>query len=1278
MPLINTAVPNLIQGVSQQSDASRYDGQCEIQENALSSVASGLKKRPNTRHVGKLLSREITDDSFIHFIDRSATEKYCITQDSNKLTIHNALTGKKCTITEQSTSDFVITNDEVDTTGTYLESASARKDIKPLTIGDSTFLLNTDKETALDPTKTTLDLSDEALIFVKQGDYKKKYGFKIQGRVRNGSGESAQIRTVSERHTLPSGSRVWKLRALNPQLAPETSVAFIADKGSGFAPNDIVNITLAGTSSYTVNESGGQFLAQGNLPLNIYTQPTLKVLTTDNDGGILTATIEEAGAYIYEGNIFGSDGTDYGYFSTGGGTVVSTVFSSNSSSTSASGLPATLSVLQGSNPAWNEYSTYSATNASTTVTNVNIITAGSGFAVGDILDLPESQFPQSRQWNAAYHMFALADQNTTLFLNWVTTPKVRVTGIDSNGGIESIEVADGGRYGYGDYVGLEYSNTDSINSTMGYFGNLSIESTNNTVVNVVTTDEFVGQRVITSGTSIGSNGSAVDSSVILQALSGGTDPSINANFDTDISNINSNLLIVKPKIITTSGQPYTDFYNVTPVDGLSGEGMGVVHREVSSITDLPLVAIHGYRVKVVGDAELGQDDFYCEFNLSSEEPTKGEVGQGTWVECAGGLVVDEIDASTMPRQLVNVAPNIFQLRRMSFDSLSAGDEISNPSPSFINDKINNMFQYKNRLGFLCQGTVIMSESGFGGFDSLLDRQNFNFFRTTVNTLLDSDPIDVTVASNRVTNLKAAKGFQENLVLFSANGQFVLKGGDLLTPKTVSITPITNFSFEDQVEPLPLGSYIYFPFTRGEFTGLREFTVNASSDTYDAAEVTEHVPSYIPKEIIDMAGTSSEDSIVLLSKNDTSSLYIYNYFWSNNQKILSAWSKFTFNGNIRGVEFIESTLYAIISGNGETNLVKMPLESGLKDAAGYVTHLDMRVSASLAGEVLGTSVNNTPESGDSYTPFTGSWTSNGLSTTIEDTTAYGNGVELANSVGSHGTATINLSTPIPSGTTVNITSTVLETTGLASVKWEFVTSGGLNASPYYGQAVNVTGNDTVTTTAEATQIRIRIINSGTLKISNIAVTTQGYIPASTTTTTTVVTPAEDTITLPYTPSDNTVQVYTTDGLKLNCTNSGATVTLSSPVSTDTDVWVGIPYTMKYTFSEQLFKAKAGNGKSPSNAAKLMIRNGSLYYADSAFFKVKVTPKFRDTYENFFNPDIVGSTTLGSLSLDSGFYRFPVFTKAQDTAITIENDTALPSTFQSAEFESFLHARSSRYA
>lgn len=163
-----------------------------------------------------------------------------------------------------------------------------------------------------------------------------------------------------------------------------------------------------------------------------------------------------------------------------------------------------------------------------------------------------------------------------------------------------------------------------------------------------------------------------------------------------------------------------------------------------------------------------------------------------------------------------------------------------------------------------------------------------------------------------------------------------------------------------------------------------------------------------------------------------------------------------------------------------------------------------------------------------------------------------------------------------------------------------------------------------------------------------------------------------VTLPYFPSPaKSIEVYTTAGLKLPVTGvSGNTVVLTSGVTALTNVIVGYPYTMKYTFSEQVFKAKAGSGKSPSNATKMLIRNGSLYFDDTAYFCVKVTPKNRSTTENVYTPNVADNYT-------NGFYRFPVCADAKDATITIENSTALPSTFQSAEFESFVHPRSSRY-
>lgn len=929
MPLINTSVPNLIQGVSQQPDATRFDGQCEEQENALSSIADGLKKRPNTRHIARLMTTAINSNSFVHFINRSQTERYVLIHDGTRLRAFNMLTGEVATI-NGSTSGLLVSS-------TYLDVVSPRDVMKALTVSDTTLLLNT-AETITKSTIKTPSHSKQAVVTILQGGYEKDYNL------------SVSIKEKADVSTLPG------------YVAPEFDFTTTSYVYHQFQYLDTVSWRLWDIYFHRHRVTGISIVSGGqNVPddFNLYLVPSnptrgnARFNFTVTNGVVTGATITDQGNY--DGTTSSTPtGTQRHYFTT----------------------PPTFVVN-----AWN-------------VPEATVIPLSAGY--------------KSLGSNSSTH----ANSNVIAL------------------GLKNALVADD----WDDYFSIS-KNGSSIFLTLTHGNNIQ-----------------------------------------------------NKEYD----------------------------FTIESSDSLGDSGMSAVYKSTSSINNLPQKNIEGFTTKIVGDAELSQDDYYVKF----ETDNQANIGTGSYVETVAPDVVKGLDASTMPHVLVNSGVNEFIFKEANYTDRLAGDDDTNPLPSFVNQTIDGMFFFKNRLGFLSGENVIMTESGLGSVTDSGEVE-YNLGRTTVTSLLDSAPIDISVSSSRVTNLQAAKGFQENLMLFSNNGQFVLKGGDVLTPRTVSVTPVTNFNFESAVEPVPLGSYIYFPFTRGEFTGLREYTVNAASDTYDATEVTEHIPAYVPKNIIDIAGTTAEDMIAILSVEDKKSLYIYKYFWNNNQKVLSSWSKFTFSDEIRGIEFVGSTLYAVTTNNNdETNLVEMPLESGLADAAGYVTHLDMRVA-------------NTVLNGD------------------------------------------------------------------------------------------------------------------------------------------------DVINLPYTPENNSVEVYTTDGLALNCTNSGSTVTLSSPVSSDTAVWVGIPYTMKYTFSEQLFKAKAGNGKSPSNAAKMRIRNGSLYYADSAYFKVKVTPKYRDTYENVFTPDVVGSSTIGSLTLGSGFYRFPVFTKPLDTTITIENESALPSTFQSAEFESFVHTRSNRY-
>ena len=281
--------------------------------------------------------------------------------------------------------------------------------------------------------------------------------------------------------------------------------------------------------------------------------------------------------------------------------------------------------------------------------------------------------------------------------------------------------------------------------------------------------------------------------------------------------------------------------------------------------------------------------------------------------------------------------------------------IPNPAPSFVGKSINDIFFFKNRLGLLTKDNVVMSEAG----------EYYNFFRTTVINLLDSAVIDVAVAHQEVNDLHYAVPFQEKLLLMSPTSQFILRGNDLLTPKTVNISPVTSYTANQYPAPLSQGGFVYFAFSRGNSQGVREFSVDDLSSVYQANEITEHVPKYIPDRIDRVIGSSSENVLICTTSASPYQMYVYKYFWQDKNKLQSSWSKFTFRHEIIGGNFIDSDLYVITTDTTNTYLEKIPFESGVADTD-YNILLDDRVdyasgdgNASYSTSTLKTTISSIP-------------------------------------------------------------------------------------------------------------------------------------------------------------------------------------------------------------------------------------------------------------------------------------------------------------------------------
>lgn len=131
--------------------------------------------------------------------------------------------------------------------------------------------------------------------------------------------------------------------------------------------------------------------------------------------------------------------------------------------------------------------------------------------------------------------------------------------------------------------------------------------------------------------------------------------------------------------------------------------------------------------------------------------------------------------------------------------------------------------------------------------------------------------------------------------------------------------------------------------------------------------------------------------------------------------------------------------------------------------------------------------------------------------------------------------------------------------------------------------------------------------------------------------------------------------------------------------DQSFYIGIPYTMRFTFSTLVIKEEAiGGGQMTVGEGRLQLRKLNLLYDRTGYFRTEVTPFNRDTYTYIFSGRRVGSgqNKVGSVPLESGGFSFPITTRNEGVKIEIVNDSYLPCFFLSAEWEAFYSIRSQR--
>lgn len=359
---------------------------------------------------------------------------------------------------------------------------------------------------------------------------------------------------------------------------------------------------------------------------------------------------------------------------------------------------------------------------------------------------------------------------------------------------------------------------------------------------------------------------------------------------------------------------WRDEFTMSARGGTSGDGLDSIKYSVDNLSQLPTECWNGYKVTVRNTEDAEVDDYFVEFQADVADATVP--GSGYWTETVKTGDEGGLSDATMPHVLVREGDGTFKFTTLNKSSYgeewanrSVGSKKTNPNPSFTeqNSGIYGMFMYKNRLGFLTQDAVVMSQVG----------DYFNFYNTSGVTLSDADPIDMATSDTKPVKLKAAEATTSGAILFGNQAQFRLSAADdKFGPKTAQLDKISNYNYESGARPVQTGVSLVFPTDMGSYSGIYEMSTESIKGSPVIEDSSRVIPRYIPSNLTWSCSNMNNDMIFF--GNKTNEVWVFRFFNEGQERKVAGWTKWVFRQPIMNASAYQDKLYLIMREENSNN------------------------------------------------------------------------------------------------------------------------------------------------------------------------------------------------------------------------------------------------------------------------------------------------------------------------------------------------------------------------
>tara|TARA_R100000808_G_scaffold9706_1_gene26415 strand:- start:26228 stop:29470 length:3243 start_codon:yes stop_codon:yes gene_type:complete len=347
-------------------------------------------------------------------------------------------------------------------------------------------------------------------------------------------------------------------------------------------------------------------------------------------------------------------------------------------------------------------------------------------------------------------------------------------------------------------------------------------------------------------------------------------------------------------VFTGNGSGDDDYFVVSNFDGGFNDGSPttIPTGEVAPISASPLV---------VGDT--------IEFSLGTSGFPTADISVDTtyyivsanYVSAAWRYQISETKGGT-PLTWTGATAADCQVTLTTYKDLKyaprqAGDDDTNALPDFFTNPIAGLCSYQDRLGIYTENEITLS-----GTDDA-----FNFFRSTVRDLLDSDRLKVRPSQADNESIQQIVPFKTGLIVITNRKQLMIYGQNgALAPSTVTVIEASSAETDIYTTPVVVNDSLYLAHSTTNGGGMYEMYPESQTG-FAVRDVSQQIPGFLPEGPRSLQASSKHNMLFWLDDGtgqnaeaiDQENLYVYTWDVGGPKKQQSAWTKWEFNSNQSG-------------------------------------------------------------------------------------------------------------------------------------------------------------------------------------------------------------------------------------------------------------------------------------------------------------------------------------------------------------------------------------------